>query len=80
MGERAALSIGEGRAMPTSDATLNGALLHIAEQVSGLNECRNYPLAASTVHAVDEALRGIRHKAEPHSVLVAALLSSGWLR
>jgi len=61
--------------MPMSDTTLDGASLHVAEQVSGLNDCRNDVPAASTVQAVDEAILGIRHKAEPHSALVAALLS-----
>src|SRR4051794_14242447 len=45
--------------MPTSNTTLHGAVLQIAEQLTRLIEYREELLAANTVPALDLALRAI---------------------
>ena len=45
--------------MPTSNTTLDAAVLHIAEQLTGLIECREALVAANSVETLDLALRAI---------------------
>jgi len=48
--------------MPKSDATLNRAVLDIAKQLTGLDECRKQLLSANTVETLDLALKAIEHR------------------
>ena len=66
--------------MPTSNTTLDAAVLHIAEQLTGLIECREALVAANSVETLDLALRAIADSSGVLRVSASSLRFSAGLQ